>query len=145
MRTTRPLLASFAAIAVMVIWGVNFVVIDWGMSGIPPLLFAAIRFAVVALAALVQRRADAARLVAFGRLDLDHLGAVVGQHLRAEGTGQHLREVQHAKARERPRAHAPPPSSCRPMTFSSRIGSTPSKIGSTSASATKRAIGNSSA
>lgn len=35
------------------LWGLNFVVIDWGMSGIPPLLFAAIRFAVVALAVLV--------------------------------------------------------------------------------------------
>ena len=38
------------------LWGLNFVVIDWGMSGIPPLLFAAIRFAVVALAVLVVPR-----------------------------------------------------------------------------------------
>ena len=38
------------------LWGLNFVVIDWGMSGIPPLLFAAIRFAVVALAVVVVPR-----------------------------------------------------------------------------------------
>ena len=38
------------------LWGLNFVVIDWGMNGIPPLLFAAIRFAVVALAVLVVPR-----------------------------------------------------------------------------------------
>lgn len=38
------------------LWGLNFVVIDWGMSGIPPLLFAAIRFAVVSLAVLVVPR-----------------------------------------------------------------------------------------
>ncbi|MDT3315751.1 EamA family transporter [Microbacterium sp. KSW4-11] len=38
------------------LWGLNFVVIDWGMSGIPPLMFAAIRFAVVALAVLVVPR-----------------------------------------------------------------------------------------
>ena len=29
-------------------WGFNFLVIDWGMPGIPPLLFVAVRFAVVA-------------------------------------------------------------------------------------------------
>lgn len=38
------------------LWGVNFVVIDWGMTGIPPLLFVAIRFAVVALAVVVVPR-----------------------------------------------------------------------------------------
>lgn len=41
-------------------------------------------------------------------------------------------------------AMAYPASNCRAMTFSSRIGFTPSKIGSTSASATNRAIGSSS-
>ena len=29
------------------LWGINFLVIDWGMDGTPPLLFAALRFAVV--------------------------------------------------------------------------------------------------
>lgn len=38
---------SLLAALVATIWGFNFVVIDWGMEGVPPLLFAAIRFAVV--------------------------------------------------------------------------------------------------
>jgi O-acetylserine/cysteine efflux transporter len=47
------------------IWGFNFVVIDWGMTGVPPLLFAAIRFAVVALPAclLVPRPAVPWRMI----------------------------------------------------------------------------------
>ncbi len=39
-----------AAIAVAVVWGVNFVVIHVGLQHFPPLLFAALRFALVALA-----------------------------------------------------------------------------------------------
>jgi len=38
-------------ILVAALWGFNFVVIDWGMGSVPPLLFAAIRFTVVALPA----------------------------------------------------------------------------------------------
>jgi O-acetylserine/cysteine efflux transporter len=38
------------AIAVAVVWGVNFVVIHVGLESFPPLLFAALRFALVALA-----------------------------------------------------------------------------------------------
>ncbi|MFB9311780.1 EamA family transporter [Nocardioides plantarum] len=34
------------------IWGFNFVVIDWGMDGVPPLLFVAIRFVVVLVPAV---------------------------------------------------------------------------------------------
>jgi drug/metabolite transporter (DMT)-like permease len=34
-----------------VLWGFNFVVIDWGMGRVPPLLFAAIRFLLVAFPA----------------------------------------------------------------------------------------------
>lgn len=41
------------AAAVASLWGFNFVVIDWGMTGIPPLLFVAIRFLVVAAFAVV--------------------------------------------------------------------------------------------
>ena len=37
-------------IGVAALWGFNFVVIDWGMGTVPPLLFAAIRFSVVSLA-----------------------------------------------------------------------------------------------
>jgi O-acetylserine/cysteine efflux transporter len=39
------------AVLVAVLWGFNFVVIDWGMGSVPPLLFAAIRFTVVAVPA----------------------------------------------------------------------------------------------
>jgi O-acetylserine/cysteine efflux transporter len=38
------------AVAVAVIWGVNFVVIHVGLDSFPPLLFAALRFSLVALA-----------------------------------------------------------------------------------------------
>ena len=44
---------SALAALVAVIWGVNFVVIDWGMNGVPPLLFAAIRFTAVVLPAVL--------------------------------------------------------------------------------------------
>jgi O-acetylserine/cysteine efflux transporter len=39
------------AVLVAALWGFNFLVIDWGMGPVPPLLFAAIRFAVVAVPA----------------------------------------------------------------------------------------------
>jgi O-acetylserine/cysteine efflux transporter len=41
---------SLAAL-VAALWGFNFVVIDWGMGAVPPLLFAAVRFAAVAVPA----------------------------------------------------------------------------------------------
>lgn len=44
------------ATTVASLWGFNFVVIDWGMRGVPPLLFVAIRFLVVAAAVLVVPR-----------------------------------------------------------------------------------------
>lgn len=44
---------SLLAALVATIWGFNFVVIDWGMDGVPPLLFAAIRFAVVVFPAVL--------------------------------------------------------------------------------------------
>jgi O-acetylserine/cysteine efflux transporter len=40
------------AALVVTIWGFNFLVIDWGMQGVPPLLFAAIRFTVVLIPAI---------------------------------------------------------------------------------------------
>ena len=43
---------SILAAAVAVIWGFNFVVIDWGMHDVPPLLFVEIRFTVVLLPAI---------------------------------------------------------------------------------------------
>lgn len=41
---------SLAAL-VAALWGFNFLVIDWGLGTVPPLLFAAVRFAVVAVPA----------------------------------------------------------------------------------------------
>lgn len=39
-----------AAVLVMVIWGMNFVAIDKGLEGVPPLVFVALRFLLVLLA-----------------------------------------------------------------------------------------------
>lgn len=57
---------SLLAALVAVIWGVNFLVIDWGMAGVPPLLFLAFRFVAVALPAvfLVSRPQVSWRLLA---------------------------------------------------------------------------------
>ena len=62
MNTRDSLLAALVA----TIWGFNFVVIDWGMHGVPPLLFVAIRFALVVVPAifLVRRPAAPWRVVA---------------------------------------------------------------------------------
>lgn len=48
---------SLLAALVATIWGFNFVVIDWGMADVPPLLFVAIRFSAVVLPAIffIQR------------------------------------------------------------------------------------------
>ena len=43
--------SSLAAL-VATIWGFNFVVIEWGMAGVPPLLFVALRFTAVVLPAI---------------------------------------------------------------------------------------------
>ena len=40
---------SMIAVLVMVVWGANFVVIDVGLANVPPLLFLAMRFTLVAL------------------------------------------------------------------------------------------------
>ena len=82
---------TFLAAGVASLWGFNFVVIDWGMGTVPPLLFAAVRFAVVAAPAcfLVPRPAVPFRTVAavgafmslgqFGLLYLSmHLGMPPG-------------------------------------------------------------------
>ena len=37
------------ALAVVAVWGTNFVVIRWGLDGLPPFLFATLRFALSAL------------------------------------------------------------------------------------------------
>jgi O-acetylserine/cysteine efflux transporter len=43
---------TLLAVLVAVIWGFNFVVIEWGMHGVPPLLFVAMRFAAVVVPAV---------------------------------------------------------------------------------------------
>lgn len=57
---------SLLAVLVATIWGFNFVVIDWGMGQVPPLLFVAIRFVAVVLPAvfLVPRPQAPWRVVA---------------------------------------------------------------------------------
>ena len=57
---------SLLATLVAVIWGFNFVVIQWGMDGVPPLLFLALRFTGVVLPAvfLVPRPTAPWRVVA---------------------------------------------------------------------------------
>ena len=82
-----PLKDSALAVLVAVIWGANFVVIDEGMAGVPPLLFVAIRFTVVVLPAvfLVPRPAARFRDVAlvgafmsFGQFALLYLALDAG-------------------------------------------------------------------
>ncbi len=57
---------SLLAAVVATLWGFNFVVIDWGMDGVPPLLFVAIRFTVVVLPAvfLIPRPQGSWRMIA---------------------------------------------------------------------------------
>ena len=43
---------TLLALLVVVLWGFNFVVIDEGLAGVPPLLFLALRFVVVAIPAV---------------------------------------------------------------------------------------------
>src|SRR6478609_4671901 len=44
---------SLLAALVATVWGFNFVVIDWGMAGVPPLLFLALRFVLVVFPAIL--------------------------------------------------------------------------------------------
>ncbi len=62
MNTRDSLLAALVA----TIWGFNFVVIDWGMADVPPLLFVALRFVAVVLPAvfLIRRPAASWRSIA---------------------------------------------------------------------------------
>lgn len=60
-----PLKHSLLAVLVMILWGANFVVIDAGLDDVPPLLFLALRFVLVAfpLVFLVGRPAAGWRAV----------------------------------------------------------------------------------
>jgi drug/metabolite transporter (DMT)-like permease len=46
------------ALVVAVFWAVNFVVIDIGLESFPPLLFAALRFGLIAFPCDLSRAAD---------------------------------------------------------------------------------------
>lgn len=48
-----PVKHSILAVLVMFVWGANFVVIDEGLDGVPPLLFLAMRFVLVAFPMLL--------------------------------------------------------------------------------------------
>ncbi len=66
-----PVSHLLLALAVVAVWGTNFVVIRWGLDGLPPLLFATLRFAASALPWLLfvpRPAAPWSRLVAFGVL-----------------------------------------------------------------------------
>src|SRR5262249_44079284 len=86
----------------------------------------------------VVRRAPAARHVAvLGMLDLDHAGAEVAEHHRAEGAGEDAREVEDEHALER-RAHREARGAGRQPRGPGRKWNSPS--GMTSTSSTRFAI-----
>ena len=51
-RATLPPLHLLLALAVVAVWGTNFVVIKWGLADFPPLTFAALRFMFAVLPAV---------------------------------------------------------------------------------------------
>lgn len=66
-----PLSHLLLALAVVFVWGTNFVVIRWGLDGLPPFLFATLRFALSALPWLLfipRPTAPWRKLAAFGVL-----------------------------------------------------------------------------
>jgi O-acetylserine/cysteine efflux transporter len=66
-----PLTHLLLALLVVFVWGTNFVVIRWGLDGLPPFLFATLRFAFSALPWLLfipRPRAPWQKLAAFGLL-----------------------------------------------------------------------------
>lgn len=66
-----PLTHLLLALAVVAVWGTNFVVIRWGLDGLPPFLFATLRFALSALPWLLlvpRPRTGWGTMAAFGVL-----------------------------------------------------------------------------
>ena len=66
-----PLTHILLALAVVFVWGTNFVVIRWGLDGLPPFLLAALRFALSALPWMLFLPRPAvpwSRMAAFGVL-----------------------------------------------------------------------------
>ena len=56
-----PLRDRVLALLVVLVWGLNFVVIDWGLTGVPPLLFVALRFLLVVFPAVLFVKRPAGR------------------------------------------------------------------------------------
>src|SRR4051794_22362061 len=56
---------------------------------------------VAGIARLIEWRAPFARLVALRRLQLDHLGSVIGQYHRAVRASEHAREIDHFEPSQR--------------------------------------------
>ncbi|EEG07435.1 O-acetylserine/cysteine exporter [Pseudogulbenkiania ferrooxidans] len=54
-----PLTDIAQALAIVLVWGVNFVVIKWGVADVPPLLLGALRFTLAALPAVLLVRRPA--------------------------------------------------------------------------------------
>jgi O-acetylserine/cysteine efflux transporter len=82
-----PLKDQLLAVLVVVIWGTNFVVVDEGLDGVPPLLFVAMRFVVVLLPAVFLVKRPAARwqdvalvgaFLSFGQFGLLYLALAAG-------------------------------------------------------------------
>lgn len=66
-----PITHLLLALAVVFVWGTNFVVIRWGLDGLPPFLFATLRFAFSALPWLLfipRPTAPWRKIAAFGVL-----------------------------------------------------------------------------
>jgi O-acetylserine/cysteine efflux transporter len=66
-----PLSHTLLALAVVFVWGTNFVVIRWGLDGMPPFLYATLRFVFSALPWLLfvpRPTAPWSRIAAFGLL-----------------------------------------------------------------------------
>ncbi|MEW6707369.1 MAG: EamA family transporter [Pseudomonadota bacterium] len=71
MSAALPFRHFLLALAVVAVWGSNFVVIKWGLAALPPLLFAALRFAFALLPAVFFLRRPAVpwrELAAYGVL-----------------------------------------------------------------------------
>ena len=66
---------------------------------------------------LDERRSPGARLVALGALDLDDVGAEIGERLPGGGACEHAREFENAQARER----GGQKNACRPVCARPRI------------------------
>lgn len=66
-----PIRHLLLALAVVFVWGTNFVVIRWGLDGLPPFLFATLRFTLSALPWLLfipRPQAPWGKMAAFGVL-----------------------------------------------------------------------------